>query len=111
VYGSNGSSHHFGIETNRFLYFKYGQNLHIAATTFSHSYSQTSLGSPKQSKASSSVIVSIVFHTGIFANFLSSSSAFQIWISGQYLQSLTITGFQVFGSSPKILSPLALSAH
>jgi hypothetical protein len=78
VYGSNGSSHHFGIDTNRFLYFKYGQNLPIAATIFSHSYSPTSLGSPKQSNASWRVIVSIVFQLGIFANFLSSSSAFHI---------------------------------
>jgi len=71
--GSNSDA--LGIETNILLYFKYGQNLQIAAIIFSHSYSQTSLGSLKQSNASSKVNLSIVFPTGIFANFLSSSSA------------------------------------
>jgi hypothetical protein len=57
------------------LYFRYGQNLPIAAVIISHSYFQTSLGSLKHSNASCKVIVSIVFSVGILANFFSSSSA------------------------------------
>jgi hypothetical protein len=71
--GSNSDA--FGIDTNKFLYLRYGQNLPIAAVMFSQSYCPTSLGNLKQSKASDKVIVSIVFSDGIFANFLSSSSA------------------------------------
>gem|GEM_PF-5301423 len=48
---------------------------------------------------------------GIFANFLSSSSADHICTKGPNLPILVITGFQVFGSFHNILSPLALSAH
>jgi hypothetical protein len=93
------------------LYFRYGQNLQIAAMIFSHSYSQTSLGSLKHSKASCKLILSIVFQTGIFANFFSSSSADHICTNGQNLHILTITGFLVFGSSHKTLSPTDLSTH
>jgi hypothetical protein len=74
--GSN--SDDFGIDTNKVLYLRYGQNLPIAAIIVSHSYSQISLGNLKQSNASNNVMVSIVFSDGIFANFLSSSSADQI---------------------------------
>jgi hypothetical protein len=61
-----------------FLYFKYGQNLQIAAVIFSHSYSHTSLGRAKHSKASSRVIVSNDLSLGRFAYFLFGSSEFQI---------------------------------
>jgi hypothetical protein len=78
VCGSSGSSGFFGIDAKIFLYFKYGQNLPIAAVIFSHSYSHTSLGSAKHCKASSKVIVSKDLSLGMFAYFLSGSSEFQI---------------------------------
>ena len=98
VCGSNGSSRFFGIDAKIFLYLRYGQNLHIAAIIFSHSYSHISLGREKHCKASSNVIVSKDLSLGIFAYFLSESSEFQIWIKGQYFPVLAITGFQVLGS-------------
>jgi hypothetical protein len=78
VCGSSGFSGSFGIDAKMFLYFKYGQNLPIAAVIFSHSYSHTSLGSAKHCNASSRVIVSNDLSLGIFAYFLSGSSEFQI---------------------------------
>jgi hypothetical protein len=43
-------------------------------------------------------MVSIVYHVGIAAYFLSSSSDAQIWIIGPYLHILAMIGFHVFGS-------------
>jgi hypothetical protein len=78
VCGSNGVSGFLGKEMNKSLYFKYGQNLPIAAITFSQLYSHTSLGREKHCNASSRVIVSRDLSLGRFAYFLSGSSEFQI---------------------------------
>jgi hypothetical protein len=78
VCGSNGFSGSLGKEMNKSLYFKYGQNLPIAAITFSQLYSHTSLGREKHCKASSRVMVSRDLSLGRFAYFLSGSSEFQI---------------------------------
>jgi hypothetical protein len=111
VCGSNGFSGSFGIDAKIFLYFRYGQNLPIAAVIFSHSYSHTSLGRAKHCRASSRVIVSSDLSLGIFAYFLSGSSELQIWMNGQNFPVLAITGFQDFGSSHSVISDMILSTH
>jgi hypothetical protein len=100
-----------GIDAKIFLYFKYGQNLQIAAVIISHSYSHISLGRAKHCKASSRVIVSNDLSLGRFAYFLSGSSEFQIWTNGQNFPVLAITGFPDFGSSHRIISEIILSTH
>jgi hypothetical protein len=62
------------METNRFLYFIYGQNLPFEAIISSFSRFHIVLGSAKAASASSRVIDSIVFPVGIDAYFLSGSS-------------------------------------
>ena len=99
----------FLIETQRFLYFTYGQNLPVEASTSSPLQVQSDLGRAKACKASSSEIVSIVFPAGSDANFLSSSSCFPIWIMGPYLPILAITGFQLTGWIQSSLSVFTLS--
>ena len=98
-------------ETNIFLYFKYGPNLHDQVVISSHLYFHNDFGHSKAFRASCKVIVSMLLPIGIPANFgFSSDSVAQIWIMAQYLHIFAMTGFHVFGSFHNSLAQVVLSA-
>jgi hypothetical protein len=99
------------IEQNKLSHFTYGPKRHTFAVIIFQLYSHISRGSSRDFKAASSVIVSIVYHVGIAANFLSSSSEDHTWIIGPYLHILAMIGFQLLGSVHIALSEFTLSIH